>query len=724
MRAGAQKTAAKGGILQAQEEPRRRGLRTTALVVCFLLSTTAAFPAARTLVPEGKGPGGAALYLWEPGDSYPGAALHDPRLDSPVRLWRAGISLAELATEVETQTGVQLDFWPGADENPRLRINVFLNAEDPPTLRDLLAQLAWVTGCTFAWTEPRTGVERAYFLLSTSLGEEALSLRDAAELTAQKRAEVAERAKAERDMEAAVAELEELRHALTLSREEAIRRYRGVNDFLLLTVLDAERRAAAEFGLQALADSRADSRWLMFHAEWGDIAEDQQLLLRTALRIPDDWAAAAAVHIDVDAGSVCVSEVSEWIPHEDGSTTTALLKPVGARGCLKIAETREDQPMTSEEVCSLGRLLGDEIPPEAERDYYSRWREDWSNEHARARRERVRRSLRNTVALSDDVRETLSSVPFPQGAEQAYPLWQVQEWVSASTGLHIISDCFWQGWRLLDSPESALDALLASTAARPERVRRAYGLEPWYAEAWEWGDAGPFLHFRSVGRGTWRASLLPEPVVRSLDAYLDPLVAAAISTPRSRDTVPRHFPDDLQKLLEIASQLNDLQLEYGGRMSYEDPAETEGAWPRAIREAFLRPAMDNVDFFRLLASLSADQWQRASGDGLPCRELSEEHLKRMQAALRRQDFITTRDRLSTLALKTCGAFPTSVSPAVRSPEDDLYLFRSELVDADPPREDLRSNYGFRCDIPASLWLYPSPTSRLLEPEESREDSTG
>ncbi|MCJ7749581.1 MAG: hypothetical protein MUQ65_00565, partial [Armatimonadetes bacterium] len=372
---------------------------------------------------------------------------------------------------------------------------------------------------------------------------------------------------------------------------------------------------------------------------------------------------------------------------------------------------------------SLGRLLGDEISPEAERGYYSRWYEEWSNEHARSKRERVRRSLRNTVALSDEMKEALSSLPFPHAAEQAYPLWQVQEWVSASTGFHVISDCFWQGWRFLDSPESALDALLASTAARPERVRPSYGLEPWYAEAWEWGDAGSFLHFRSVGRGTWRASLLPEPILQSLDAYLAPLVAAAVSIPRPPDTAPRHLPADIEKLLEIGSELNDLQLEYGGRMSYEDPTETEGAWGRAIREAFLRPAMDNVDGFRLLASLSADQWQRASGDGLPCRELPDEQLKRMQAALRRQDFITTRDRLSTLALKTYGAFPTSVSPAVRAPEDSYYLFRAELVDADPPREDLRSNYGFRFDIRASMWMYPYPTSRLLEPEESGEDST-
>nr|NIN64343.1 hypothetical protein [Anaerolineae bacterium]NIN94628.1 hypothetical protein [Anaerolineae bacterium]NIQ77691.1 hypothetical protein [Anaerolineae bacterium] len=78
---------------------------------------------------------------WEPGESYQGGSDYDSRLDHSVQFWVAGASLATVFADIERQTGVRLGFLPEGDENTRVRVHLFLNRQDPPTLREFMAQL-------------------------------------------------------------------------------------------------------------------------------------------------------------------------------------------------------------------------------------------------------------------------------------------------------------------------------------------------------------------------------------------------------------------------------------------------------------------------------------------------------------------------------------------------------------------------------------------------------
>ena len=149
--------------------------RTTALLALLVLSLVIApraragaapAPPAITETPDGR-----PLYQWNPSESWPGGSQYDPRLDEPVGFWRAGLALSEVFRSVAEQTGAKLDFWPPGDENARVRVNLYLNREDPPTLRALMAQLAWVTDCVFAYAgAAEGGPGPRYYLLATSIG--------------------------------------------------------------------------------------------------------------------------------------------------------------------------------------------------------------------------------------------------------------------------------------------------------------------------------------------------------------------------------------------------------------------------------------------------------------------------------------------------------------------------------------------------------------------------
>jgi hypothetical protein len=187
-------------------------------------------------------PGGPSVVAWDPSESYAGKAEADPRLDRPVRIWRAGITLAEVFATAKQQTGVEIGFWPSDDLNTRLRANLYLNPDEPPPLRALMVQLAWVVGTSYAVTDGPA--ERAYFLMSTSIA-------GGAEYSAARRRE--ERVQ-ERELiwEAMDAKLDEYRQALALSREELANRYRGTDDFMLLNLLDPARRAALRLACRHL----------------------------------------------------------------------------------------------------------------------------------------------------------------------------------------------------------------------------------------------------------------------------------------------------------------------------------------------------------------------------------------------------------------------------------------------------------------------------------------
>ena len=110
---------------------------------------------------------GRPLHPWNPSESWPGGAQFDPRLERPVNFWGAGMRLSDAFAAVKKQTGVEIGFVPAGDENERICVNLYLNREDPPNLRELMAQLSWVLDCTFACCHgDESGLD--YWLLSTS----------------------------------------------------------------------------------------------------------------------------------------------------------------------------------------------------------------------------------------------------------------------------------------------------------------------------------------------------------------------------------------------------------------------------------------------------------------------------------------------------------------------------------------------------------------------------
>ena len=136
-----------------------------------------------TTAQVGKTADGLALYVWDSNQSWPGRPQSDPRLEESVTLWSTGIPLSDVFAAVHEQTGVEIGFFPADDQNRRVCVNLYLNPDDPPTLRELMVQLAWVTDCAFAYARADDGPP-TYFLLSTSIGDGALSrLREEQDLS-------------------------------------------------------------------------------------------------------------------------------------------------------------------------------------------------------------------------------------------------------------------------------------------------------------------------------------------------------------------------------------------------------------------------------------------------------------------------------------------------------------------------------------------------------------
>ena len=273
---------------------------------------------------------GPRLLSWLPYETHPGGAQFDARLDTPVNFWRAGLSLKEVFVGVAEQTGVEIQFWPAGDENERVHVNLYLNPDRPPSLRELMAQLAWVTGCTFAYEEGEDADEPwTYYLLSTSVAG------GAEERLEEERAEAMAAWQQEWDAfapsKAAIAEgIAEYERALARSDRDLIALYSGVNDRLLVTMLEPRRRAAAEFGLGLDAESRGrllDGEWLTL--EWDSLSAAQQAALEASLGsmgwgrggrggrrggAPGDWGGRVPTQVYVgglDRGTLMVSGLLE-----------------------------------------------------------------------------------------------------------------------------------------------------------------------------------------------------------------------------------------------------------------------------------------------------------------------------------------------------------------------------------------------------------------------------
>ena len=567
--------------------------------------------------------GDFSLTPWRPSDSYQGGAQFDSRLDTPVKVWRAGIPLRDLFADLTRQTGVGFDFWPPGTDDARVCVTLYLNPQQPPSLRAVIAQLSWVTGCAFACADG-PGDTRSYYLLGTSIAQGA-----AEKLAAQAEARREQlrgdfQARRDADRETAAAALAESRSALGLSRDEAVVRYRGVNDALLLNLLDPSRRAALAL-ITALPE--ADTEDLlsgqpgMLSREWSEWSADQQAALKQALGLEQNWPQTDTVYIMVGMGR--------------GGSVTAMVRGGGrpqalgrVQGLLSSGDVRGGQEI------ALRRLLGEINTPQQEAALRTQQQQAQDAARAARQQQRVQQTTQAQAAartLSPERESQLASLALPPAAAN---LWQLQEAVATATGMDVISDCFSlptgpSGRRfrrrndMPSAPANALDALSVACAGRPGgpggpggRFGRGPGGDLG-GQGGElglvWGDAGSFLRFRSQHPDIWRGAMLPADVQAQLDGWFEPYLGRATAPPPASNTP---LAGDIEKMSWLAGRLNDLQVELGGAVIYEDPADPMGSRRQAMRRATLQQLAMRLPLMRFLATFTPDQWARVRAEGL------------------------------------------------------------------------------------------------------------
>jgi hypothetical protein len=608
-----------------------------ALFLCLLLTSLNAAHAA------------APPHQWLPWESWPGGRQYDERLDKPVTLWVTGTPLAQVFAAIEQQTGVRIGFFPSDDDNARICVNLYLNPAQPPTLHDLLAQLSWVLDCSFAFTGE--GDEKTYVLLSTSMGAKVM---DQLEQEAGRRAR-ANTAKHERLFRERMAEarvrLEEIKGALGLAQQEAVARYRGKDDQVLLALVDPARRALVQYLLSLpQQDWEKLERGEPTEGGWQSRSSEQQAWLWTAMQpmlaqaaagrgdlsgVAVDWTDRTAVEglgLDVQATfddpavggfTVAAGFVTRWDERgepEEGReivapylwlTTDSSMNPTIEIDLRKAL----GQPMTSEEA----QRFTDEMDRRARRQANRRWLEE---------------QFAELVRLSPEGTARLNEATLPLKLDEPHALWQIQELVAAQTGMHVVSDAFWQPARSVQmaleampparaGEPTALEALRLSCAAltpgdsAPPRVwlravdwRRPDG----EFARWEWGDAGEFLRFRSADRDLWRGAFLPTQALGTMDAWLAPYLPESLEQATERPAVT--VPTDPRQLARLVAELTEPQRRWGWMLMYGDPTEAREQYQYAMREALLVAVAVARHAYQLLAVMSDEQWERLGEDGL------------------------------------------------------------------------------------------------------------
>jgi hypothetical protein len=615
---------------------------TTLAAACLaLVLSTALATTARSAVPAPD-----QLRQWNPSESWPGGEQYDPRLEQTVTFWNAGLPLAEVFRNTKEQTGVSIGFRPAGDVNARICVNLYLNADQPPTLREVMAQLSWAVDCTFSYEDD--GGEIRYSLLSTSMGEG--DVIGALERRAQEEqeAEAKETAVPEEEI---LRVRDELREALTLSREEAIRRYRDHDECVLWDVLDPARRALTELYVSwPIVLNKGSSAPAVCQRYSSLPPEQQQAALEAARYGIEEWvkrysARGQAPQIEGDPIA--------WLASADPQVGLALLSSYGQASVSGVVQVMGKSGvwgpgihlgrlavggmLDSLDYVELRRLLGDIRTPEDEervrQEYSQRMSgavgEPPSSDAARERHEQI----------PPEMERLLNSLQVLPDLKGMYALWQVQEAVAKVSGLNIVSDCFWQPYtrdlRLLylapgadkEAPPTALMVLKAATVRLyPWHPSEMSNMTDPFSTGWEWRGAGQFLTFRSLDRDIWRAAFLPTEVVQTMDAWVEPSLP-----PPGVKKAPTLTPD-WRAFGRLASDLSVPQLRWGGLLAYGDPTGYREACRQSLRELMLAQvngAMGRLESLCLISSLSEAQWQElcatglAVGRGLPLSTVQE-----------------------------------------------------------------------------------------------------
>jgi len=564
--------------------------------VCFLLLAAAVCPAYESpAVP------------WLPSASYQSRRQYDPRLDRPVHLWGAGMLLADVFDSIESQTEVVISCSPPGNENERVPVSMFLNQEDPPTLRAVLAQLSWVLECDFS-CEGEEG-QQTYLLMHTSIGDGAAArLQRKSDERIQARLEIPDRLKAK---------LAEVQEGLKFSREEAIQRYRGKDDALLLTLLDPQRRAAAQVvcrhtetvgrfpeSFQRVLRQRSFAGSI---APWGDgffdLSPEDLADLMTAFGVSMEEMSSTG-HINIETGLesaprknrgwvnlVCNQGVGEdMVPH-----------------VWTVAAVGGDQIMSPEDQLALRRLLGETFSE----SQAERFLEQCKRDNAATWAERQKRLREAANPLSAEAQQRLSAAEVPLAEGREYLPWAVQEEIAKATGLNVIADALcWMEVRT-DSPDQP--AATGSAAAALEALwHPSVGLVELRGPLWEWGDAGTFLRFRAADREVWRAAAAAPTLIEQIDGLLVRSVASAQA--ERRRVIDAAIPLQPKELCYLFGSLTELQHTYGRYRNYGDPSDARNL----ARHAFLAAALQSAKAgaLRFGGSLTSNQWRQLREGGL------------------------------------------------------------------------------------------------------------
>ncbi len=645
-----------------------RAIALSVLVLAAVLTSLARVPAFAApgsaptqLLAAEEGPGGQALYLWDVDQSWPGGAQYDAALDKPVRFWRAALPLAEVFAGIEQQTEARVGFWPEGDENPRVRVNLYLNPDEPPTLRALMAQLMWVTDCTFAYAQGESG-EPVYYLLGTSIGHGGLQpglVEDRARAAVEQRGQRT----LERERQEAWANLAELRYALSLPLAEARERYLGEDDYLLHTLTDPMLRAAAEYVCKVTEGTEEGERTQTpgrGGRPWEQLSDEEQAWVREATGFDEKSIGEAEVFVCVSLWQSFETPGAYFQLEAMANTGPRSYEGIGFGGVVAPTQDRalvELERLDPRQIATLHQAPGESLPT----DRLQAYADEWKAAVARKRSELEVKALLSGSGISPAAEERLSAIKLPLQAGHPYALWELQEATAAASGMDVVSDCFWQPARPLQEVGSALAALASASRAWADRVASPADAA-WLAE-WEWGDAGSFLRFRSVDRDAWRAALLPGPALARIDQYLSRFLPQMKKPEWPRDGFSLPLSFELNELLQIGRLLDDMQLAYGGRLLYEDPSDPGAACRHALREAFLSVALGNpvgpgqagweANAFRLVASLEEGQWRLAQGAGVKCRDLPDDQLAILRKAVPLWDE-TYENRLEHWVLRARG----------------------------------------------------------------------
>jgi len=579
-----------------------------------------AFPApvaSQTPTPLGETPDGIPFYQWDPSQSWPGGSQADSRLDQPVSFWGAGIPLRDVFASVEQQTGVEIRFFPPGDDNERICVNLYLNSSNPPSLRDLMAQLSWVTDCAFACAG--SAEDTVYYLLSTGVAQGAAAAMR--EREAQAHQECQDRLQALKDR------CVQIEQALQLPREEAIDLYLERDDALLLTVLNPARRAAAEIvcrhALPFLETIRFDPTTNMAYGtriRLSDLTEEDRALLATAFPLSEEDYE--------DPQAFCT-----LIVHSDGLAALSPPRhpgdpPLRLDSYIKVIEAVGDIHSRPQDELALRRALGETITPADEETYVAQR----TSEIAADRQERARQRRAAGRSLSPQILDLLTRVvlPLPAGVQQ--PAWRIEEEVARASGMHVIAD------GLLDAkvkvPGSDGEAGRVNGLSALEAFCNASGRNFMRSPEWEWGDAERCLHLRTTNRDVWRAAMLPQPLLDWLDGQLAPHLPKPQASGERPARVAFDLPVEAEKWARWIATVSDSQIRYGALVPCGEPSDLLDAARRSAWQAATEPAERHLSVLRFLGSLNAAQWQYARDGSLKSpRDLSPDQVMRVKAAV-------------------------------------------------------------------------------------------